>query len=283
MPTATSRRTQYTEDQKAIVRAKYPQCRTVADKERLAEEVGVTSVHKLYNLASRLGVTRSNDEWARRPDEIIEAAANDPILSPKRLAARDPFFETSFDADSDDFLRRNFGRQTIEKIAFHLDKTVSAMLYRARHLGLRKPNKYWEGDQVSAWLCLDEEDWTALADQGLVRHQLTDRNGRVKMSVIATIAIARWLVRGNRWQRLVAERGADEFFCREIIESVADLQQRQTSWEPCSHLSASHTCQNSYAATSFSLFCADNDRYMAGCDPKCGVRQLRPEDLRPES
>lgn len=282
LPATASRRTQYTDGQKQIVRTKYPQCRTLEDKEALAAEVGVSSVHKLYNLASRLGVTRTHDEWAKRPDEVSDETGHDPITSPRRLQLREPFASTVFSATDDDFLRRNFGRQTIEQVAYHRDHTVSAMLYRARHLGLRRPAKTWNADQVAAWLGIDEGSWARLAEEGLVRHELTDRQGRPKLRVVATIVLARWLVTGNRWQRLVSEQHADEFFCREILESVASLQQRTVSWEECAHLSAGHTCQNSFASTSFGLFCSDNERYKAGCDPKCGVRQLRVEDLRAE-
>lgn len=277
----STRRTQYTDAQKDLVRAKYPHCRTLADKEALAAEASVGSVHKLYNLASRLNVTRTHDDWARRPDEK-SPTRTDPALDSERLAVRESFTGTVFSAEDDEFLERNFGRQTIEQIAFHRSHTVSAMLYRARRLELRRPAKYWDAAQVGAWLNIDEDQWDALADEGLVRHQLTDRRGNVKLSVVASIALARWLVRGNRWQRLVADHGADEFFCRDILESVADLQQRTTDWEACAHLSAGHVCNNTYSATSFGLFCTDTERFAAGCDPKCSVRQLRPEDLRPE-
>lgn len=281
LPKPTTRRTQYTDTQKDLVRAKYPHCRTLADKEALAAEAQVGSVHKLYNLASRLNVTRTHDDWALRPDEAFPERA-DPALSPERLRMREPFNGTVFSAEDDEFLTRNFGHQTIERIAFHRAHSVSAMLYRARHLELRRPNKYWDAQQVAAWLCIDESQWEALTGEGLTRHQLADRNGKIKLSVVASIAIARWLVRGNRWQRLVSEHGADEFFCREILESVADLQQRAVEWEACAHLSAGHVCNNTFSAASFGLFCTDNERFSAGSDPKCSVRQLRPEDLRPE-
>lgn len=277
----TGRRTQYTEAQKELVRSKYPHCRSLADKEALAAEANVGSVHKLYNLASRLNVTRTHDEWARRPDEKV-AERPDPALDRARLRMRESFSATVFTPEDDEFLVRNFGRQTIEQIAFHRSHTVTAMIYRARHLDLRRPAKYWDAEQVAAWLCIAEDRWEELAGEGLVRHRLTDRRGRVKLSVVASIALARWLVRGNRWQRLVADDGADEFFCREILESVADLQQRTTDWEACAHLSAGHVCNNTYSATGFGLFCTNNERFTAGADPKCSVRQLRPEDLRPE-
>lgn len=48
---------QYTEAQKRLVRKKYLLARSQKEKEALAQEVGVDSLQKLYNLASRLGVT----------------------------------------------------------------------------------------------------------------------------------------------------------------------------------------------------------------------------------
>lgn len=274
-------RTQYTEEQRETVRTRYGLCRTIKEKEELAREVGIDSVHKLYNLASRIGVTRTNGEFAVRPDQPDDPSLERIFADLDRYRARESFSQAQFSAANDDFIRRNFGAQSIERISYHIGHTVSATLYRARHLGLRRPARYWDAEHVARWLCIDEDQWDALAEQGLVRHRLADRAGRVKLSVVASVAIARWLVRGNRWQRLIAERDADEFFCREIIESVADLQARATDWEACAHLSAGHSCNNTYSSTGFGLFCSDNERFSAGCDPKCGVRQLRPEDLRP--
>ena len=48
-------RARYSDEVKEEVRQLYPLCRTTADKEKLAKELGIGSVAKLYNLSSRLG------------------------------------------------------------------------------------------------------------------------------------------------------------------------------------------------------------------------------------
>jgi len=48
-------RAHYSEEVKSLVRTRYRDCRRVEEKEALARELGIGSVAKLYNLASRLG------------------------------------------------------------------------------------------------------------------------------------------------------------------------------------------------------------------------------------
>lgn len=278
-------RAKYTEEQKQLVRDKYPLCRTLDDKESLARELGMSSIHKLYNLASRLHVTRSYDEWnGAEGDEPDGPERYDAATDGSRLRMRESFAATEFSEEDDRFLTSNFGRIKIEAIAFHRGHSETAMIYRARHLGLRRPNRIWETDKVTAWLGLDERDWPSLEKEGLDRLLLRGRRGEVISDVVTTTSLARWLVRGNRWQQLVRTHGADEFFIREIIESVALLQRRATSWESCAFLSAGHVCLNSFAANSVGLFCTRNaDKHEAGEDPKCQVKHLSLEDVaRPQ-
>lgn len=280
MPNTRPRRAKYTERQKQLVRDRYPLCRTLEDKEALAAELGMTSIHKLYNLASRLRVTRSYDEWNSGEEAQEERPERyDPGADESRLRMRESFSETTFSDEDRRFLRANFGRLRIEDIAFHRGHTETAMLYLARHMGLRRPARLWEAGKVLAWLGMDADDWDHMIGEGVDRFMLRDRRGRVQVDVVTTTSVARWLVQGNRWQRLIQAHGADEFFIREIIESVALLRERRTEWEACTFLTAGHTCCNSFASNSFGLFCTNSDRYEAGRDPKCAVRSLSVEDV----
>ncbi len=54
-----SNRRRYTTQDQAIVRRKYPLCTTLEEKEALAKELKIDSIHKLYNLASQLRVMES--------------------------------------------------------------------------------------------------------------------------------------------------------------------------------------------------------------------------------
>jgi len=278
-----ARRAKYTEEQKEAVRRRYPLARTLEEKRELAIELGMGegAVHRLYNLASRLKATRTYDEWAQGPDvpeEPSVARRYDAASDAERLRMREIPSETHFTREDDHYLKSYFGREAIEKIAFHRGHTEIAMLYRARILGLRRPALAWDVAKVSAWLGLEESDWPGLVREGVERIDLPDRRGRIPVTIVTATSLARWLTQGARWQRLVTQ-GADEFFCREILESTADVQRAAVGWERCRFLSAGHVCQNPWATCSLGLFCTTNDRHVAGEDPKCSVRSMRFEDL----
>lgn len=183
---------------------------------------------------------------------------------------------TVFTGAVDHYLRRHFGRQSCSQIAQRVGHTETAVLYRARHLGLRRPARHWPADRVEAWLGLPPTQWPQLRLEGLDLFDIRNAGGRRELLVSAT-SLARWLVRGNRWMARVAG-GADEFFVRELLESSLSVQRNRTPWESCAFLSAEHVCMNPLAASS-ALYCANNDRHAAGEDPKCTVRALRIEEL----
>jgi hypothetical protein len=79
------------------------------------------------------------------------------------------------------------------------------------------------------------------------------------------------------------DRGADEFFIREILESMDDKLNNKTNWERCQYLTHGHVCGNPYSISSFGLYCPNSDRYRAGEDPLCDARNLKLDDIRPNS
>lgn len=174
----------------------------------------------------------------------------------------------------DRLLREMFGRRTIEQIAGDLGRDPAALLYRARQLGLRKPARYWSSDQVEEWLRISPGSWAKIEREGVDRHALTDQQGRVYSILVSSTSLGRWLLADNRWHLLVTRGGASQWFCRELMESLADLQARDAEWEACRFLSADHVCGNPWATTSRGLFCTNSDRHKAGCDPKCMARNL---------
>ncbi len=185
----SGKRAKYTQEMKRIVREKYPLCQTLEDKQELAESLGMDSIHKLYNLASRLKVTRSYDEWAESPF----ARDNNNIMTenqiqitpgqgrdPGRLKIRESIGETNFRQEDDRFLQKNFGSMRIEDIAFQRGHTESAMLYRARKLGLRQAVLYWDILKVQAWLNLSTTEIEALPEEGVDIFPLADRRGEIQ-------------------------------------------------------------------------------------------------------
>lgn len=266
-----ARYSNYVKDQ---VRKRYHLCRTTADKQALADELGIGSVPKLYNLASRLGATERDPE-DHGPSFSGEAHAEE------RLLIREDPTSTSLGPQGERYLRDEFGRRTIEEIAYHLHHSETAILYTARKLGLRKPVKYWNTVKVALWFGISVAELREkLIPEGVDVFPLGDKKGRVVLELASTTSLARWLQQPGslEWLR---EHNADEFFIAEIEESVDDLVEHRTQWELCKYLSHGHVCQNPFAG-SFGLFCTNNDRYQAGDDPRCSARTLALEDLRPD-
>lgn len=190
--------------------------------------------------------------------------------------------QTEFTPQDDRAIRRDWGHLPAAVIAERRGLSLSAVIYRARQVGARRATRNWPCHQVEAWLGLSASMWPRLAEDGVEWWALRDRRGRATERLVSTSSLARWLVQGNRWQRLVATAGADEFFCREILESAAELQaaglqgaeqEPVMRWEYCRFLGPDHVCRNPFA-TCHTLFCSDSERYAAGDDPKCESRRL---------
>jgi hypothetical protein len=268
-----SGRAQYSEEQKALVLAKYNLCFSSDDRIALAEEAEVESLQKLYNLSSRLGATRphssSSDEWTSdAPDGY------DVTQDFSRLYLRDSF-DLKWEPAEDEFIKEHFGKSFIEEIAFFLNKSETAVSYRVRQLGLRNIPKYWSAAKVAPWLGIGLKDLLLLSRHGLEIFPCTDRDGEVKIVLISTVSLARVLLRGRLYRKLLnpSKYQADEFFIRDVIESVVSLQKEDSVWEPNAWVSHGHTCLNPFADLSFGWFYNGQDKAMEG------LEELDPRDL----
>lgn len=270
------KRTRYTPQVKDQVKKRYRYCRTTADKEALAEELGILddsgkpSVSKLYNLASRLGCAGSDDSSA------WGTVTSDPE---DRQIIKERPGETKFTKQDDAYLRKSFGTLPIEDIAYHIGHSEPATLYRSRELGLRLPVKYWRTNKVALWLGMSEEDVHCALELDV--HPLCDRDGDVQLHLVSTSSLGRWLSL-KKTEKFLKDRDPDEFFILEIKETLSELADRKTRFESCKFLSHGHVCMNPFTDLSFGLFCTNNERYKAGEDPVCTVRTFAIEDLRPE-
>jgi hypothetical protein len=269
---AKNERARYSTHVKDQVRKRYGLCRTTADKQALADELGIGSVPKLYNLASRLGATGKESatslSWSAAHEEARHLEREDPDT-------------IEFTSEADRYLRSEFGRRTPEAISFHLHHTETALLYRARHLGLRQPVKLWDIVKVAKWFGMTLDEFRELAREGIDIHPLGNRDSKLVREVATTTSLGRWMQDDANLASL-RSRGADEFFIREILESIDDILNQRIEWERCKFLTHGHVCQNTYSMNSFGLFCPNSDRHRAGEDPSCMVRTLSIEDLRPD-
>lgn len=267
-------RAQYSEEQKALVLSKYNLCFSSDDRMTLAEEAEVESLQKLYNLSSRLGATRphtgSGEEWT-----ADTADGYDVTQDYSRLYLREDFYNLQWTEKEDAFITEHFGRSFIEEIAFFLNHSETAISYRARKLGLRNIPKYWDIMKVAPWLGLEKNDLFLLRKYGLEIFPCTDREGEVKIILVSTTSLARVLLRGRLYKRLLnpEKYAGDMFFIRDIIESVAELQKEEAVWEPNAWVSHGHTCLNPFADLSFGWFYDGHDKAMEGLD------ELDPRDL----
>lgn len=276
-------RAQYSDEIKALVKAKYPLCRTPADRDRLAKELGIGSRQKLYNLASRLLATRphanSANEWIGDDDDGYDATEDH-----SRLLIREDPDTLVWSKDDDRYLREHFGRSfRIEEIAFFLDRSETAVAYHARELGLRNIPKFYDVNKVKMWLGLSGSEvvklWRA---KKLDLYPCTDRHGKVKITLVSTTSLARFLLRHRMWKKLVdsPRRRADKFFVRDILESIAQLHREEACWEPNSWVSHGHTSLNPFSESGFGWFFDGDDDKMAGHEPG---HELEPTDLSPEA
>lgn len=268
-PSSEESRSRYSEQQRQLVRDRYPLCRTLADKEQLASDAGIGSLQKLYNLASRIGVTARSGGGLSAERGYSEAmrVAQDPA----RLKLREDPATTQFSARDDDYLRKHFGRQEIAAIAIQCSHSEIAMAYRARQLGLRLPVRWWDQERVGAWLGLSADE---MVEMGIPLHPCCDRRGRLRIVLVKTDDLSAALFRGGRWQRLVAERDADLFFVREILESRLAVNEG-AEWAP-TWVSHGHTCLNPFSGLSFGLF-------YDGTDAKLTGAHYSPEQLSPRA
>jgi hypothetical protein len=264
-------RAQYSAETKAMVHACYPLCRTPADRDRLARDYDIESTQKLYNLASRINATRphagSSDDWTAED-------GYDATRDYTRLYIRDNPDKLRWSKDDDRFIREHFGRTKIEAMGVFLRRSETAISYRARTLGLRNVPKYYDVRKVAPWLGLSISDLMLLTKFGLEVFPCTDVTGQVRITLVSTVSLARTLVRGRLWKRLVDRYDADRFFIKDIMESIVSLQKGSAVWEPNAWVSHGHVSLNPFSETCFGLF-------YDGYDSKMSGDKFTPRDLAP--
>jgi hypothetical protein len=219
----------YPEPTKVLVMRKYPLCLTKEDRHMLRREAKIESLTKLYNFASRLVVTRGHGE----PEY-------DPCTDVNRLLLRFDPSEWVWTKDMDRYIKNAWRRFEIENIAFFLNTSETAVLHRARHLGLRNVPKYWDVKKVSYWLGLTKEDLINLKTKGVAGADgkavtldlkpCTDPEEEVRIWLVSTSSLARVLAKDNYYKVLIEKKGADEFFIKDILESAEALQITQLAY-----------------------------------------------------
>lgn len=268
-------RAQYPDEIKALVKAKYPLCKTPADRDRLAKECGIGSRQKLYNLASRLLATRphsgSDNEWT------AEDSGYDASADRSRLYLRDDPDALQWTPDDKRYLKEHFGKTFVEDIAFFLNRTETSVAYQARKMGLRNIPKYYDAAKVASWLGVSSKSLLSLSRVGLDVFPCVDRKGQLQITLVSTTSLARVLLRQRFWKLLVDRYDADLYFIRDVIESVVDLQKGKAVWEPDPWVSHGHTCLNPFADLSFGWFYHGRERAMEG------LENLDPRDLSPQA
>jgi hypothetical protein len=258
---------------KEQVRLRYRFCRTTEDKEALALELGIVDddgkpdVNKLYNLASRLGATQDEDVDVTQIEQRQERLREDPAT-------------TVFSPETDRYLKAEFGRKAIGVIAYHLHHSETAVMYRARKLGKRKPVRIWDARKVALWLGLSLAELHALSDEGVDIHVFCNRAGRIANEVVTTSSLKRWIDVPENLARVKA-RGADGFFLLELQEIYDGITDNRPNWERCKFLNHGHVCMNPYADT-YGMFCTNGEGRVAGDDPQCEAKRYELDDLRGE-
>lgn len=266
-------RAQYSPETKARVHVCYPICKSPEDRKRLAEDEDIGSLQKLYNMASRIDATRAH---AGSSEDWMADDGYDATQDWARLYLRDDPETVTWSKDDDRFLRDHFGRTKIEEIGVFLNRSETAVAYRVRELGLRNIPKYYDIRKVAPWLGLKVSDVMLMTKIGLEVFPCCNAEGEIKITLVSTTSLARTLLRGRLWKRLVDKYDADEFFIRDIIESIVALQKGEAVWEPSPWVSHGRVSLNPYSETCFGLFYDGYDEKMAGDD-------LDPRDLHPRA
>lgn len=262
--TRGGRRTLYTPEQKRLVSEQYQFCVTREEKMALARRAGLQSLEQLYNLANRLGVTRTHQERIARHGLERDQVA----FSEDHLHHREDPETVVFTAEQDTYLRRHFGRAHIEQISFHIGHSEIATAVRARQLELRRFCRYWEGEKVTAWLARSEDE---LKDWGVEFFACNDRNGRHAITLVSTTSLLR-LFADPRYRDDLDQGRPDLFFVKELKDLLAEVAGGAPMFEASRWVSHGHICLNPWSGVSFRLFDDGSDQKMFG-------RDLHPADL----
>jgi hypothetical protein len=274
-PGTPRQKNRYSDEVKEQIRLRYPGCLHSDDRKWLAAQLGVIGadgepdVARLYNAASRSGGARKKTGPASERDDLEAALA--AARAPERLLLRDDPAALSWDDYLDGYVRRAFGKLEVELIALFLDRTETAVLHRARQLGLRRHPRGWSLEKAAAWLALDPDE---LREAGIT-FLLGFPDGSPSEEVVDAKALA---ARVSRQLRAARDRGADLFFLAELADLCRNVRRSQL-FESCQFLSAAHVCANPYAGPLMGLFCTNSSQHAAGENPNCLARGLELADV----
>lgn len=275
-------RERFTDEQRALVAARYPACRTREEKLQLMREAGISSLRRLYQLAYTLGVTRPSLDLSDQRFAEYVAGDKSSVLEQRRAdektrkevrARRDdprrPFKDTE-----DQLLQAQFGRLELWRIAAQLERSETALLYRARHLGLRQAAFGFELELAAQWMDLTPEQLRRAVGGKVLQHEPACDNPGVRW--VPTVALGEMIRRIGKW--LIRERNPDPFFIREIQESAKIIEEARALKSgtdriaACAWLDHSNQCRNPSAGPCFSLFCDGADRQ---CRVRMATRPIR--------
>jgi hypothetical protein len=289
-------RAQYPQAVKDLVLLKYPRCRTIEDKLALAHEVanltGIATddpllLQKLYNLACRLGATRKPTVA-----EMLARRATDPA----RLELRDDPETLTWSCGDDRYLTQNWRVFSIEDVAFQLNRSETAVAYRARQLGLRSVARFYEAERVVGWLGLhrdDTRDELRVLDKlsYSLLHPITGADGTIVAELVSTTALYRLLLEADEGvragdsnyaklrkllvQRILTERNPDMFFIKDVREGVAAVAAGEAAFEPSPWIGHGHTDMHPLSPSHGLRLQAPHNPDFFGWD-------LTPADLHPD-
>jgi hypothetical protein len=274
-------RQSYEDWQRDLLRRKYHLCKNNKDRLRLFLEAGIPTMQRGYNLACREGCTRPHGKKvSKRAKEML------PPYSPRADALvhlrRDEPIGLDWPREDDEFIVEHWNCNYIEEIAVFINRAPTTVAYRARQLNLRKMPRYYDAQKVMTWLGISLAELRQLTlsvdpVSQQVKPELfpcTDRRGKIKIILVSTMALARGLARDFTARQLVAERGADAFFIKDVIEGVTEIADGKAEWESCHWVAYDHTSFNPFDLATFGL------RY-DGDDEKMSGRKLDPRALAP--
>lgn len=228
------------------------------DRVQLMLACGFKKMAHLYSFANKAGATKSR---GRRGQDARSSEAYDP----SRLAVREDPANTKFTERDDEHLRSNFGlRRPLEEIALATQHTETALMYRARHLGLRHFCKYWPLEKVLGWTGMSREE---LEKHGMLTYPVTDQSGKVKITLASSSSLARMIADPVILPLLKASK-CDLFFIAELTELWHANRSGKIFWEPSCWVSHAHTCLNPRSGEAFGHSYDGRDQKVPNVDPR---------------
>lgn len=272
MKKKSKRAPKYPEAIRDRVLAEYPYCTTPDEKQELADSLGMDSLNKLYNLASRLKATRTTNEddmhMGIEQADDVEAM----LLKDQNAKVISKISTTVFTEADDEYLKNHWGNTKLSMISAQRRHSEPALLYRARHLGLRKLQPQWDIKDVSRYISLPEDYLLHISELQIMSTQSSVEN-KLAHKFVSTINLYNWIQTVDLMQD--SNGSVDEFFLKELEESHDGIMNLRERWEGCKFITPDHRCSNPASFNSYGLYCAKVEgQHEAGEDPKCQARLI---------